>query len=230
MENIFCKMAGADKFEEKKLMEFKKDQLVKIIVELQKEKEMLVSQKGSFDELKESFDLIKNRVTEVERSHLLYLQYGRRESVEITGIPTDVTQDELESEVIKVYKEAGVSVFGREVASTDISACHRIGRKKEVTIVRFVNRKFAMEGLFKAKNLKDSSLYGRTRIFINNSFCHEYKKFGWIIRELKKASLIDGYKVKNGVHQIKTVGSERFVEISHVSDFTKYNLDISAYN
>ena len=222
-------MAGTDKFEEKKLMEFKKDQLVKIIVELQKEKEMLVSQKGSFDELKDSFNKITNRVTEMERSHLLYLQYGRRESVEISGIPTAVTQDELENKVIKVYNEAGVSVFGRQVVSSDISACHPVGKKQDVTIIRFVNRKFAMEGLFKGKNLKESSLYGRSRIYINNSFCHEYKKFGWIIRELKKASLIDGYKVKNGVHQIKTVGSERFVEISHVSDFTKYNLDISAY-
>ena len=86
-----------------------------------------------------------------------------------------------------------------------------------------------MEGLYKGKNLKGSSLYGENRIFINNSFCYEYKSFGWIIRELKKASLIEGYKVTNGVHQIKTVGSERFVEISHVSDFARYNLDISCY-
>ena len=209
-------------FDEKVLKEFKKEHLVKLVLELQSEKNMWVSQKGSLDE-------IKTRVTELERSHLLYLQYGRRESIEISGIPPTIEQDHLEEEVIKVYNEAGVKVFGREVASSDISACHRIGKKGEVTIVRFVNRKFAMEGLYKGKNLKESNLYGRSRIFINNSFCHEYKKFGWIIRGLKKASLIDGYKVKNGVHQIKTVGSERFVEISHVSDFVKYNLDVSSY-
>ena len=160
---------------------------------------------------------------------MLYLQYGRRESVEITGIPTSVKQEELENEVIKVYNEAGVKVFGRSVAQTDISACHRLGKKGETTIVRFVNRKFANESLFKGKNVKGTKLYGGTRVFINNSFCKEYKQYGWIIRQLKKKNLIEGYKVKNDVHQIKVLGGDIFVHIAHYSDFSKFNLDVSAY-
>ena len=211
-----------DLFDEKVLKEFKKDHLVKLVLELQKEKNMLFQQN---DEIK----VVRNKVTELERSHLLYLQYGRRESVEITGIPKEIRQENLEEEVIKIYNEAGVSVFGRSVNSTDISACHRVGKKEEVTIVKFVNRKFAKEGLYKGKNLKGTMMYRGTRIFINNSFCHEYKRFGWIIRKLKKDSLIDGYKVRNGVHQIKILHSDKFVDISHVSDFAKFDLDISAY-
>ena len=76
---------------------------------------------------------------------------------------------------------------------------------------------------------KQYMMYRGTRIFINNSFCYEYKRFGWIIRKLKKDSLIDGYKVRNGVHQIKILHSDKFVDISHVSDFAKFDLDISAY-
>ena len=177
------------------------------------------------DRLKE----VKDNIIELERSHFLYLQYGRRESVEITGIPTNIKQENLEDEVIKVYQEAGVQLFGRQVNSSDISACHRLGAKGEVTIVRFVNRKFAMEGLFKGKKLKGTRLYGGTPIYINNSFCREYKKYGWIIRQLKKANIISGFKVKNGIHQIKTLDGTKFEEISHISDFAKFNIDVSAY-
>ena len=37
-------------------------------------------------------------VIELERRHALYLQYNRRNSVEITGIPEDVEQKDLESD------------------------------------------------------------------------------------------------------------------------------------
>ena len=160
-----------DLFDPKVLNEFKKDHLIKLVIELQKEKKELASRID--DRLKE----VKDNIIELERSHFLYLQYGRRESVEITGIPTNIKQENLEDEVIKVYQEAGVQLFGRQVNSSDISACHRLGAKGEVTIVRFVNRKFAMEGLFKGKNLKGTKLYGGTPIYINNSFCREYKKY-----------------------------------------------------
>ena len=73
----------------------------------------------------------------------------------------------------------------------DIQATHRVG-KKGVTIVKFVNLKFAYEGLRCGKNLKDSKLYGNSGgIYINNSF-----------------------SIKVG---------EKFNEISHKSDFLKYN-------
>ena len=210
-------------FDEKVLKEFKKDHLVMLVLEMQKEKTLLSKM------MHDSIEAVKKKVVELERSHLLYLQYGRRESVEISGIPAHVKDEDLEKEVIKVYDEAGVKVFGRSVNHMDISACHRLGKKGETTIVRFVNRKFAREGLFKGKNLKGTKLYGETRVFINNSFCHEYKQFGWIIRQLKKNSLIEGYKVRNGVHQIKVLGGVKFVDISHVTDFSTFNLDVSSY-
>ena len=62
--------------------------------------------------------------------------------------------------------------------------------KKEVTIVKFVNRKFAKEGLYKGKNLQGTMMYSGTRIFINNSFCHEYKRFGRTLRKLKRTPLL----------------------------------------
>ena len=208
-------------FDKKTLNEFKKDHLVDIILELQKEKNELRLGSNAIAEL-------GNRVTEMERSHYLYLQYGRRESVEITGIPETIGQKDLEEAVIDVYNAARITVHGSALSPKDVSACHRIGKKGK-TIVRFVNRKFAMEGLVNGKNLKGTNLYGNTPIYINNSFCREFSYYGYIIRKLKANSLIDGYKIKNGVYHLKTIGSVRYDEISHINDFAKYNLDISAY-
>ena len=142
---------------------------------------------------------LNKRVIELERSHALYLQYNRRNSVEITGIPEDVEQKDLECQVIKIYDEAEV---GRSLNLFDIEACHRIG-KKNVVIVRFVNRKFAREGLYKGRNLKGKNIYGNGPVYINDSFCEPFNYIGYLIRKLKKRSLIEGYKIKNGVYHVK---------------------------
>ena len=212
-------MENYEVFEEDKLNSFKKNQLVNLVLQLQKETIALKQQKET--------DLEK-RVIALERSQYLYEQYGRRESVEISGIPSNIEQKDLENEVIQVFNEAKVRVHGRPLDPMDITACHRIG-KKNVTIVRFVNRKFAYAGLTSGKNLKGTRLYGENNpIYINNSFCKEFSRYGYLIRKLQKLSLIAGYKVKNGVFFIKQNGTDNFKEVSHISDFEKYNLDIEA--
>ena len=125
--------SGSTTFDVNKLNNFKKAELVELVVQLQKEKEILQTESKFMKN-------ISQRVTELERSHNLYLQYGRRESVEISGIPTDVKDEDLEEAVLRVYEEAGVEVDGTKLKKAHISACHRIGKKGNV-IVRFPNRK-----------------------------------------------------------------------------------------
>ena len=208
-------------FDAKTLGAFKKEQLIEMVLTIQKEKNELKLQQKVTNSL-------DDRVTELERSHYLYKQYGRRESVEITGIPTDVDDNNLENEVIRIYNEAKVEVDSSPVTKKDISACHRIGKRGN-TIVRFVNRKFASEGLYKGRNLKGTQLYNGAPVYINNSFCPEFKKYGYIIRNLKRQSLLEGYKIKNGVYQIKLGPLDKFEEISHINDFAKFGLDIGSY-
>ena len=196
------------------LEKFKKNELIDLVLQLQTEKDAL-------KEEKESLQKITSRVVELERSQYLYEQYARRESIEISGIPTSVKTDDLEDAVIEVYNQANVKVFGREVTKEDISACHRIGKKKEVTIVRFVNRKWAFQGLISGKNLKGKS---ENPVYINNSFCPEFAKYGYYIRRLK--SQLAGYRVRNGVYQIQLQRDGDYMEISHTSDFAKYGLNI----
>ena len=65
-------------------------------------------------------------------------QYLRRCNIIVSGIPSSNNDVGLESTVIDVLKVINVPVKPR-----DIVAVHRIGKKKEETIVRFVNRKDA---------------------------------------------------------------------------------------
>ena len=108
---------------------------------------------------------------EFERSHYLYLQYGRRNSVEITGIPAEIETKDLEEKVINIFYEAGVKVHGNGLTHMDIQAAHRIG-KKGTTIVKFTNRKFAIEGRRCGKNLKGTSIFGNASVYIFANSLH----------------------------------------------------------
>ena len=101
------------------------------------------------------------------------IQYLRRDSIEISGIPANIRHNALESKVIKIFEAAEVDVHGVGLTERDIQACHRVGNKG-VTIVKYVNRKFAGEGLFCSRNLHAKKIYGKISVYINNSFGPEF--------------------------------------------------------
>ena len=88
----------------------------------------------------------------LERVQNSSLQYIRRDTVEISGIPEDIHQKQLENEVIKIFGITGVAVEGQKLDKLQIHACHKIGKKGK-TIVKTVNHKFAEQALFCSKNL-----------------------------------------------------------------------------
>ena len=59
-----------------------------------------------------------------------FISYGRRSSIEISGIPPEVEQKDLQNHVIKIFREAKVEVHGKYLDHLDIEACHRIGKKR----------------------------------------------------------------------------------------------------
>ena len=101
---------------------------------------------------------MEKRMEEIEREQFKSSQYSRRDTIENTGIPGDISNDALEDEIIRIYDVPQVNVNGTQLVKTDIQACHRVGRKN-IIIVKFVNRKFANEGLYCGKNLKNNSPY-----------------------------------------------------------------------
>ena len=78
-------------------------------------------------------------------------QYGRRNNIVISGIPDDISDNDLESTVIDIMKDVDV-----HINSSDLEACHRIGKSDRTTaskktIVRFTNRKYCKKALLKRK-------------------------------------------------------------------------------
>ena len=131
-------------------------------------------------------------------------QYGRRNNIEITGIPESVENEKLEETVVEVLNKINLNV-----SNNDIEACHRLGKQKNKprkTIIKFINRKFAKKALLNRKELKhaDTSSLGLDshKVFINENLTRANSKFAFHSRSLKRNSLIDKCYTKDGVVHI----------------------------
>ena len=60
-------------------------------------------------------------VTEIEKSQAKVEQYSRRNNVEISGIPHEILNNNLEDKVINIFKDSGI-----EIGHLDIEGCHQL--------------------------------------------------------------------------------------------------------
>ena len=123
-----------------------KKELIELINGLRTENSVL-------KELQTYMNQSNERLEKLEREQNRHIQYQMRDTIEISGIPTSVKQNDLEGKVLKIFETAGVEVNGYKLDYYQIQACHKIG-KKGVTICKFVNRKFANNAIYSGKNLK----------------------------------------------------------------------------
>ena len=201
------------------LLNKSKKQLIEMIEQLSDENTVLKEFHSFMVATNERFVLL-------EKSLNKSLQYSRRDTIEISGIPLQVSHYKLEDEVIKIFEAAEVTVHGKKLNASKIHACHRIG-KKGITICKFVNRKFAREGLVCGKNLRDVNLYGNnSKVYINDSFCPELKYLNYLIRKLKIDGQIFRWKTRNGINSVQVEEGVEFVEITHKQDLRDLNLNL----
>ena len=162
--------------------------------------------------------VIDLRLYNLERKFNMSQQYLRRDSVEISGIPSNILDGQIEDEVIEVFPEAKVTVNRQPIKSSDIQAAHRIGKGGKV-IVKVVNRKFIRAALINGKNLKGSRKYGEgTKLYVNDSFTPEVSYFNYLVRTAFKGKNIFKYKVRYGVTLVQKKEGDEFVEIDHAND------------
>lgn len=192
-----------------------KEQLIDMVVQLNYENSTLKVEKAFIERT-------NKRLEDLERQQNLSLQYNRRDSVVISGIPANISDDALEDEAIKVFESAKVLVNGVKLDKSQIQGCHRIGKKGTV-ILKTLNRKFAIESLYCGKNLKNNSPYSNS-VYINNSFCKEFGNLNYLVRMAKKANIINRWKVKHGVTFVRMEENGAFLEISHINDLAKYGI------
>ena len=70
----------------------------------------------------------KKKIMSLESKSNSVEQYGWQNNIEINGIPTSISDDNLESTVINVLSKA----TNVHATADDIEACHRIGNPKEI--------------------------------------------------------------------------------------------------
>ena len=113
-------------------------------------------------------------------------QYGRRENVELIGIPNTIKDGELESNVIRILHQIGLT----HIQHYNIAACHRLRTKDRFgnynTIVRFINRKDSISCFKNRKNLHLCRELGLYHIFITENLCPSNRSIFDYLSVLKK--------------------------------------------
>ena len=109
---------------------------------------------------------LNERLIAFERQCWANVQYSRQECLEVTGIPSSVSDKDLEEVLCKVITKAGV-----DITADDIEDCHHVGNKGQ-TIIKFGKRKVSRQVLSVRKDLNkvkmnDIYLTGQSTLYIN---------------------------------------------------------------
>ena len=137
-------------------------------------------------QLKETIANLQHKVIVLETAANSVEQYDRRNNIEITGIPDDIEDKNLEHSVIEIFKAADI-----QISHNDVEDCHRIGKPKgnsKKTIVRLVNRKYCKQILYNGSKFKnfDGSKIGmsNTKIFVNENLTNYNHQLAFNCRKL----------------------------------------------
>ena len=126
--------------------------------------------------------LPEKRVTELEKIQLKAEQYSRRNNVEISGIPHEILDNNLEGKVIDICKYAGI-----EIGHMDIKSCHWLSLSRnnsggtKCVIDKFVNRKHS-EDMLQLKKIISSG----SKVLISNSLYLYYRYLWGKCKELQQ--------------------------------------------
>ena len=110
--------------------------------------------------------IITKQIADLERLSLDNSQYLRREMIEISPVPMEVS-NELEGLVCKA-----LSLTGNKVSPNDLEACHHL-KKKENVIVKFKSRKLNYKIINYRKIMKSKSKELNELKFSNNLYISE---------------------------------------------------------
>ena len=177
--------------------------------------------KSDFSATRIENNSLNERLIALERQCWANAQYSRWECLEITGIPSSVSDKDLEEVVCKAITKAGVDING-----DDIEDCHRVENKGQ-TIIKLGKRKVSRQVLSVRKDLNkvkmsDIDLTGQSTLYVNQSLC-PYNRMLWSkIKTLFQKGKIDSFYVSNGNIKIRLQENARPITISHTDDFIKY--------
>ena len=169
---------------------------------------------------------LRSKVSKLEGDLQQNLQKQRENNIEISGIPTEVNDEELETTAISI-----LTAIDCHVQPNDIQACHRLPSKRgeKKTIMKFVNRKNAEMALQNRKRLMElqtkdlgEKFNGEEKIFINENLTPYFANLAWKCRLLKRKGWLSGLKVFGGTIKISTGDSNEFYKIRSDEDLVDF--------
>ena len=145
-----------------------------LVAELRKMREGFDQMKSDLSITRKVNTILSERLQTIEKQCWKNAQYSRRECLEISGIPSSISDNDLEDVVCKAITKTGV-----EMSNKDIEDCHRIGKRGQ-TIVNFCEREVSKQVLNVRKDLtklsmEDLQLTGQVKLHINQSLCPYYR-------------------------------------------------------
>ena len=173
-----------------------------LVDELRKMRDGFNQMKSDPSVTKKVDTLLSERLQTIENQFCANTQYSRRECLEISGIPSSVSDSDTEDVVCKAITKACV-----EVSDKDIEECHRVG-KRGTNIVQFCKREVLKQVLNVRKDLtklsmEDLQLTGLGKLYINQSLCPCYRLLQSKRKSLHRMGKIFSYYVSNGTVKIK---------------------------
>ena len=158
-------------------------------------------------------------------------QYGRRQNLEIVGIP-ETDQEDTNKIVIEVAKLLNV-----EIAPEQISTSHRLKSKKKRNsdddtqpsstpiIARFVNRDirnrlYSNRKLARDLDLKSFSVKDTQHIYINENLTHERKRLFWKAKQLAKSEGFRFFWTHNGTVLVRKSEESDILAIKSDNDLS----------
>ena len=175
-------------------------------------------------------DQLKKQLVATERQCWANAQYSRRECMEISGIPSSVSDKELEEKVVKVFDKLGCNV-----KENCIEACHRIKKGSDKTIVKFSKRKDCQQIMSVKKDLRNMDLTSLefpegTTLFFNESLCSYYRWLWSICKRLKNKHWIYSFYTVNGNVKVKMEEGGESTNITHIEDLKNLLPDVDLKN
>ena len=140
----------------------------------------------------------------------------------------------MEESVTEILTDINVNV-----ASNDIEAGHRIGKKDSrigntKTIIRFVNRKHAKQALHNKKKLsqvkkKYTFNSNNNPFFISENVTRINESLAYQGRKLKRNSVVNACYTRDGIVTIKINERSKTIKIHHINDlqelFTNFDFE-----
>ena len=98
----------------------------------------------------EKKNVLENKILTLESERNSLEQYGRRNNIEITGIPGSAPDQNLEEKVVDILNEKSVTVSPK-----DIEACHCVGVQLKENNSSFYKQKACKESSYKQKKSEE---------------------------------------------------------------------------